>query len=377
MSRQVVVLGAGFGGLEFSASLSEALGDDAGVTLIDRRDAFVLGYSKLDVMFGRATAAAVRLEYSRIAKPGVRFLQETITEIDPENRRVTTDAGVHQADVLVIALGADYDFGATPGLAEGGNEFYTEAGAERLASIVPSFSEGHAVIGVCGAPIKCPPAPSECALLLHEALTARGVRDACRISFAIPFSAPVPPSPEASAALVEAFAERDIALITERGVRAIDAGRGVAVLDDGGELEFDLFLGVPRHRAPDVLVASGMTENDFVPVDPATLRTRHPGVYAIGDVATVGVPKAGVFSEAAGRHLAKALVAEWRDGEPPGGYDGRGSCYVEVGDGLVGRVDIEFRSGVKEAGSFNAPSAAIAAEKGRFGSSRRARWFGL
>ena len=125
MSTRVVVLGAGFGGLELSTMLSEALGGEVEVTLIDKGDAFVFGFSKLDVMFGRTTPDAVRLPYRDIAKPGVRFLRETVTAIDPEARRVTTDAGVHEADVLVVALGADYDFDATPGLAEGGNEFYS------------------------------------------------------------------------------------------------------------------------------------------------------------------------------------------------------------------------------------------------------------
>src|SRR5271154_2946052 len=175
MSAQILILGAGFGGLELSTMLSEALGDAAEVTVIDRSDAFVFGFSKLDVMFGRATAAEMRLPYEEIAKPGVRILKETITAIDPEARRVTTDAQVHEADALVIALGADYDMDGTPGLSEGGNEFYSLAGAERLAGIIPSFSEGHVVIGVCGAPFKCPPAPSECALLLDHELSARGV----------------------------------------------------------------------------------------------------------------------------------------------------------------------------------------------------------
>ena len=164
---RVVVLGAGFGGLELSTLLSEA-GGGFDVTLIDKNDAFVFGFSKLDVMFGRTTPQAVRLAYRDIAKPGVRVLQETITAIDPEARQVTTDAGVHEADVLVVALGADYDMDATPGLAEAGNEFYSVAGAERLARIIPAFSEGHAIVGVCGAPFKCPPAPSECALLLRR-----------------------------------------------------------------------------------------------------------------------------------------------------------------------------------------------------------------
>ncbi len=376
MSDRIVILGAGFGGLELSTTLSEALGDTVDVTLIDKSDAFVFGFSKLDVMFGRAMPDAVRLAYSEIAKPGVRVVRETVTAIDPEARRVTTDAGIHEADVLVIALGADYDMDATPGLAEGGNEFYSVAGAERLAGIIPTFSQGHAVIGVCGAPFKCPPAPSECALLLDDELTARGVRDACQISFVIPLGTPVPPSPETSAALMKEFAERDITLISSRRVSALDPGRSVAVLDDGSELRFDLFLGVPKHRAPDVVIASGMTEDGYVPVDSATLETRFPGVYAVGDVATAGVPKAGTFAEGAARIVGQTLIATLRKGERPGPYLGRGTCYIEFGRGRVGSVDIDFLSGPTRTGSFNAPSAALVAEKEYFGSSRRTRWFG-
>ena len=134
---RVVILGAGFGGLELATTLSAVGGFD--VVLIDKSDAFVFGYSKLDVMFGRTTLDAVRLPYSEIAKPGVRVLQETITAIDPAARRVTTDIGVHEADVLVVALGADYDLDATPGLAEGGNEFhYRRRAAARRASTLRS-----------------------------------------------------------------------------------------------------------------------------------------------------------------------------------------------------------------------------------------------
>jgi sulfide:quinone oxidoreductase len=376
MNERVLILGAGFGGLELSTMLSEAFGGDLEVTLIDKTDAFVFGFSKLDVMFGRTTPDAVRLPYADLAKPGVRFLQETITAIDPEARRVTTDAGVHEADVLVVALGADYDFDATPGLADGANDFYTEAGAAELASIIPEFSEGRVIIGVCGAPYKCPPAPSECALLLDTELTERGVRDKVDITFVLPLPRPVPPSPETSAALEAEFAKRGIELLAGRRIRGIDPPRNVAGLEDGTELPFDLFLGVPKHRAPDVVIASGMTEDGYIPVESATLKTRYPNVYAVGDVATAGVPKAGVFAEGAARVVARQLIAELRRGDRPGPYDGRGSCYIEFGSGRVGRVDIDFLSGPEKIGVFNAPSAALVAEKHHFGASRRARWFG-
>ena len=375
MKSRVVVLGAGFGGLELATVLSDAFGDDVDVTMIDKNDAFVFGYSKLDVMFGRTTLDEVRLPYRDIAKPGVRFLQETITAIDPKTRRATTDVTVHEADFLVVALGADYDFDATPGLAEGGNEFYSVDGAKRLGELLPTFSQGRALVGVCGAPFKCPPAPSEAALLLHDYLSTRGMRDDCEISFVIPFSTPIPPSPDTSRALVGAFAERDIEFVPEHRVSSLDPTRQVAVLDDGSELPYDLFLGVPKHRAPDVVLASGMAEDGYVPVNPQTLETRFPNVYAVGDVATIGVPKAGVFSEGAARVVAASLVARLRGGEQPGAYNGLGSCYIEFGAGRVGRVDVDFLSGPKPTGTFHEPSVALVAEKQFFGSSRGARWF--
>jgi len=377
MKTRVVVLGAGFGGLELSTILSEAIGDSLDLTLIDKNDSFVFGFSKLDVMFGRATPDAVRLPYRNIVKSGVRFRQETITAIDPDARRVTTDRETYEADVLVVALGADYDLDATPGLAEGGNEFYSVRGAERLREVLPTFSKGYVIIGVTSTPFKCPPAPSEAALLLHDYLTKRGVRDACEISYVMPFPAPIPPSPETSRALVAAFAERGIKFFPGRRVRSLDSKRRVAILDNGGEMPYDLFLGVPKHRVPDVVAKSGMTEDGWISVSSTNFKTRYPGVYAVGDVAEAEVPKAGVFAEGAARVAAASIIADLKGSEPPPDYDGRGSCYIEFGSGLVGRVDMDFLSGPSPHGAFMAPSVAIADEKHhRFAKMREARWFG-
>lgn len=374
---RVLVLGAGFGGLEIATVLSDEFGDDLDLTLIDSADAFVFGFAKLDVMFGRTTPEAVRFDYRDMAKPGVRFLQETITSIDAAARRVTTDAGVHQADFLVLALGADYDLDATPGLAECGREFYSVAGAERLVEPLARFSRGRVVVGVCGAPFKCPPAPSETALLVHDMLVSRGVRGACEIAFSIPLGSPVPPSPETSRALVAAFAERGIEFIPERRVTHLEPGRRVAVLDDGTEMPFDLFLGIPKHCVPAVVSRSfDLAGDGFVAVNPRTMETRQfPGVYAIGDVNSWGGPKAGVFAEGQARAAAGALATAIHGGSAPG-YDGRASCYIEFGGGQVGRVEVDFLSGPTPTGRFDPPSAALVVDKHEFGASRRARWFG-
>ncbi|BAV47137.1 dehydrogenase/reductase [Mesorhizobium sp. 113-1-2] len=376
MKTRILILGAGFGGLELSTSLSEALGDSIAVTLIDKSDSFVFGFAKLDVMFGRATEAAVRLPYADYAKAGVTMKRETVTAIDPERRRVTTDKGVHEADILVIALGADYDVSGTPGITLGRNEFYSVPGAAHMAKVLPGFTRGHAVIGVCGAPYKCPPAPSECALMLHDYLTERGVRGDCQITYVNPMSSPVPPSPETSKALLAAFAERGITFIPSTRVVSVDEGRKVVTLDNGGELPCDLFLGVPRNRAPDVVVEAGITEGGWVTIDPRTLETRFPGVYALGDLANTGAPKAGVFAEGAARTVAANLIARLRHEEPTARNPGAGSCYIEFGANRIARVDVDFFSGPKPTGAFYEPSEALRVDKVNFGSSRKARWFG-
>jgi sulfide:quinone oxidoreductase len=347
------------------------------VTLLDKGDAFTFGFSKLDVMFGRTTLDAVRLPYKKFVKPGVRFLQETIASIDPVARRVTTNRGVHEADFLVVALGADYDFDATPGLADT-TEFYTVEGAVRLSQVLPTFTKGHVLLGICGAPYKCPPAPSEAVLLLHDYLTNRGIRSACEITLVSPLETPVPPSPETSRALLTAFADRNITFIGDREVRSIDAQRRVAIIDDGREFPYDLFLGVPAHRAPKLLEDSGMTEDGYVPVKPRTLETRFPDVYAVGDCARQGTPKAGNFAEGAARAVATALIARLRNHEAPVTHAGTGTCYIEFGAGRIGRVDVDFFSNPDgPTGTYYEPSLALRADKEHFGSSRRARWFGL
>lgn len=377
MKKRILVLGAGFGGLELSTTLSETFGDDIEVTLIDKNDCFYFGFSKLDVMFGHVQPDAVRLPYNKFVKPGVRFLQETISLIDPIAKRVTTERGTYEADFLIVALGADYDFAATPGMADA-TEFYTLAGATRLSEILPSFTKGRVLIAVGGAPFKCPPAPSEAALMLHDYLSTRGVRSACEITLILPLEVPVPPSPETSRALLAAFAERDINFIGDREMRLVDTQRRMVTLDDGRVFPYDLFLGVPAIRAPKILEDSGMTEDGYVPVKPRTLETRFPDVYAVGDCARQGTPKAGVFAEGAARAVARALIARLRNEEVPLTHTGTGSCYIEFGAGRIGRVDVDFFSNPDgPTGTYHEPSVALRADKDYFGSSRRARWFGL
>lgn len=256
MKRQVVILGAGFGGLELSTLLSERLAEELEVTLIDQNDAFTIGFSKLDLLFRNQTRDDVRLPYRRLAKRGVTFRQETVVSIDPQRRRVATDGATYEADFLVVALGADYDPAATPGFVEGGFEYYSVEGAERLRDELPSFRGGKVLLAVLSIPFKCPPAPYEGILLLHDYLVERGIRDATRLHVVTPQPAPIPVSAEASKAVERTMAARGIEYTKRRRVYGIDPADKLAHFKDHDE-PYDLFIGIPVHKVRPVFCGDG------------------------------------------------------------------------------------------------------------------------
>jgi sulfide:quinone oxidoreductase len=372
----VVILGAGFGGLELATRLSDSLADDVRVTLLDRNDSFSFGFWKLDILFGRKARAEVLLPYRNISKEGVEFRQERVTSIEPEKRRVTTDKGSYDADVLAIALGADYDHAATPGFEDGGFEYYSVAGAERMRDALPDFDSGTVLIGILGHPFKCPPAPFEGALLLHDHFTTRGVRPDVEIRVVGPMAAPVPITKELSQTILGALEQRGIEYVPNQRVTELDPRSRTARLASGGGLSYDLFVGIPVHRVPDVVERSGLAVDGWVPVDHADLATRFPGVYAFGDVAGAPVAKAGVFAESAAAVVAEDIAARLRGGELRQRYEGAGSCYIEFGGGMVGKVEANFLGGATPTAQLVGPSRELAAEKETFASTRRRRWFG-
>jgi sulfide:quinone oxidoreductase len=379
VKKHVVIVGAGFAGLELATRLSKSLRDAVHVTLVDQNDSFYFGFSKLDVLLGMRAPDEVLLHYRDIAKEGVEFRKATVTAIDPLKRRVMTDEGSYDADFLAVALGAEYDLAATPGFEDDGFEYYTLAGAERLRDALADFTRGTILMSVLGHPFKCPPAPFEGAFLIHDLFVKRGIRDAIDIRMTFPMAAPVPVTRQVSEVFLRALDERGIQYAPKELVVGLDTPARTARLASGGSVPYDLFVGIPVHRAPAVVERSGLAPDGWVTVDQTNLTTRFPGVYALGDVAsgTRTVAKAGIFAEAAARVVAQDITARVRGTEAPPPYEGDGPCYVEFGGGRVGKIEVNFLGGPAPTARILAPSRELAAEKQAFGATRRQSWFGL
>jgi sulfide:quinone oxidoreductase len=229
------------------------------------------------------------------------------------------------------------------------------------------------LISILRRPFKCPPAPFEAALLLHDHFTERGIRDRVEIRTLGPMERPVPITKEVSGAFLKALGERGIPYGAQQVVTEV--GDGTATLESGETIEHDLFIGIPVHRVPEVVFSAGLTEDGWVPVDPSNLRTRFDRVYALGDVAATRNPKAGAFAESAARVVAEDIAARLTGGELEHPYQGDGHCYLEFGGGRAGRVEANF-GGPQVVAKLVGPSAAQVADKEEWVSERRERWFG-
>lgn len=376
---RVLVLGGGFGGVAAAVALRQRMGDRHQVTLVDRREHFLFGFRKTWAFLGSSTLTAGMRPLTALEERGIQIVRADISAIDPVTRSATLERETLQGDYLVIALGAQAAPQAVPGFAEHGISFYTSELVESAAQALVGFEGGRVVVAILGTPYPCPPAPFETALLLQEHFEARQLRAELAVYSPLPRSLPI--LGEAGCSIIEdRLAGSGIAFHPNHTALRVEAGR---VQFDLGRADFDLLIGVPGHVCPQVVVAAGLAEpGKWAEVDPETLQTRHPGVYALGDMVSIPLadgkqlPKAGVFAEAQAEVVAEHIAAEIEGRKPTTRYQGDGYCFLEVGAGSAMLVRGDFFAKPRPAVDVIGPAPEHLAAKHDLEVSRLGEWFG-
>jgi len=350
MSAKVIVLGAGVGGSVTAAELRRLLAAEHRVTLVDHSDRFVLGASLLRVIVGERRPDEIARSVSAVSRRGIELVTGTVDRIDPARRAVSVGGRELLADHLVIALGADLDASAVPGLADAGHSFYTLEGTVALRDALARFEQGRLVVLTAAPAYKCPAAPYEAAMLMEWSLRRRGVREKVVLDFFAAEPAPMGVAgPTVSAAVRDLLAAKGIAYHPNHQVVRADAAAGRLWFSNGVEAACDLLAFVAPHQAPRAVRDAGLVaESGWIPVDRATLRTRFERVWAIGDVTGIPLrmgkplPKAATFAEREGEVVARSIASEITGTPAPGAYVAMGECWVETGDGLAARGHGDF-----------------------------------
>lgn len=359
-TQRILILGGGFGGIAAANALRRLLPKEHEVTVVDRSARFHVGAGKTWLMIGERTYEQISRETAALLDPGVRFLQATVRGLDIPGRKAETDRETLRWDYLVIALGADLNDAAVPGLAQAAHTFYTIEGAQRLKGALEQFAGGDLAILIPKAPFKCPPAPYEAAMVLRHALAARGLAERTRIAIHTVEGAPMATAgPEMGQFIKSELAQRGIGFHPQRKTARVDGAAQRIVFEDGTEARYDLLISIPPHEAPKaVRDAQLVNQSGWIPVDPQTLEVKSADgagrIYAIGDITFVplpgrykpemplSLPKAGVFAKAHGEVAARRIAASILGGAPDSVFDGRGYCFLETGGRRAVKADGSF-----------------------------------
>lgn len=362
--QTIVILGGGVGGLVAARRLRKLLPGRHRVVLVDRESEHLFVPSLLWLMVGLRKAESIRRPFKRLERKGIEVRLGEIEKIEPETRRVTVAGEAIPADYLLIALGAELAPETVPGLQEAGHNFYTLAGAASLHAALGSMARGTVVVLTAAPAYKCPAAPYEAALLIHQYFRRRGLGEGIAIHVYAAEAGPMGVAgPEMSGAVKQLLEGKGIPYHPEHQVKAVDPATRRIEFTNGAHADFDLLAFVPPHRAPRVVRESALAgESGWIPVDRHSLETRFPGVYAFGDVVSIPLtlgkplPKAGVFAHGEAEVVARNIAAIVAGKPPAHRFNGHGECFIEVGDGKAGFGGGDFYAEPRPIVTVQAPS---------------------
>ncbi len=380
MGKSIVILGAGFGGITAALELRRGLSAEHTVVLVDRSPTFMMGLRKLWVLAGAGTRAEGVRPRAHLRAKGIDFRQATVSGIDTRARVVSTENGSVRFDFLIVALGAEPRPDLIPGFSFAVFNLYDADDVERLAARVRTLTSGRVVIGILGLPYKCPPAPYEAAMLLDHLFQQRAIRDRVELEVLSPQPMSLPVlGPTGCAALEGHLARKRIGFSPNRKTVRVD---GTTVVGDGTTVTADVLIAVPPHRPPACVRESGLTlRGEWIAVDRATLRTSVDGIFAVGDVVDIPLanqmplPKAGVLAEGQAKSVAAAIIAEITGRPAPPPYDGKGYCFIEMGEGRASMVVGDFLATPAPRVELTNPGADAYRQKLEFERTRLAAWF--
>jgi len=374
----VVILGGGFGGLAAANELRDNIPQDVRITIIDRKDWFMMDLVKLWIINGTREFELSKRPLESVTKKGIEFVNEDVMKIDPVGKFVRTKYRQFHYDFLIISLGVELAPEKIPGLKENSFILYDINDVPKIRDTIRQVKSGKIAMAITGLPYKCPPAPFEAALLIRSILEETGASDSVTMDFYSPTPITLPAGgPQVSEDILQILKSKKIEFHGNHKTISVEPNK---IKFENSETSFDILITVPPHKVPSVVIESGFAENGkFVEVD-KTCKTKYERVYAIGDVNQImvtdkiAVPKAGIFAESEGVTVARNIISQIQNELEHAVFDGKGGCFLETGKGTAGYLQVDMFATPDPLTQLKSPSTEYFSEKEKFEQDRLKKW---
>jgi sulfide:quinone oxidoreductase len=378
MTVQILIIGGGFGGLAAANELRKNLSPDVKITIIDKKDYFMMDLVKLWIIKGTRKFETSKRPLNTIVKKGIDFVNEQVTLIDTNQKKVKTAINEFSYDYLIVATGVELAPEKISGLSANGMILYDLEHASKIRQKILDMKSGKIAFAITGMPYKCPPAPFEAALIINSMLQEIGTRKNISIDFYSLGQITLPAAgPEVSKQLLDILESENIKF--HGSCKTISVEQNKLKFEDGNIANFDLLIAVPPHKAPKIIYDAGLAqEGMFIPVK-RDCRTQFDKVYAVGDVTNmmvtdkIAVPKAGIFAEGQGVAVAQDIISQIRKEKTNSIFEGKGGCFVEMGT-TAGYVYVDMFSEPNPITRLDKPAPVHMEEKEQFEKERIEKW---
>jgi sulfide:quinone oxidoreductase len=359
-AKQVLILGAGFGGLASANLLRKSLQqEECQITVIDKNQYFMMGLVNLWILSGSRRLEDSQVALNKLEAKGIKFLNDEITNIDPSENSVTTKTNPNKLkyDYLLIALGTEVVPKLIDGFEDNDESCFNVYDAKQVPSLrqrILALESGRIVICIADIPYKCPPAPYEISLLINDILIKNGTRESIDLSMYVPTPISLPAAGvKVSQDVLKLLNDNHIKFYPMHKLKRI-LDKKTIEFENGSKTNYDVLVVIPPHQVPQVIRNSDLLadgDQRWINVDRFTLRTKHKNVFAIGDVTeirldqTTTIPKAGIFAEGEAKAVSQQIINEIKNSngdKERTKFDGKGFCFMEIGDKKAGYIDVDF-----------------------------------
>lgn len=362
MGKRILILGAGFGGLAAANILRKGLDRNHRIIIIDKKKSFMMGFVKLWVLAGSRKLEESQTLLDGLNAKGIEYLNDEIVKIDTASCNVLAkDHGSIEYDYLIVALGAELVPEMINGFVGRGYNLYDAAQVPKLRERLLSLRSGKIAIAIMDTRYKCPPAPYEAAMIISNLLAQRRIRNSVDIDLYVPSQIALPVAgPQISTTIVEMISQQDIHFHPSHKLKSVSDRQ--LDFENGIRQYYDVLIGIPPHRAPEVVRSSGLTcGGNWIAIDRLTMKTAIKNVYAVGDVTEVKVgamalPKAGIFAEEEAKVAARQIIDTIMSKTAIATFSGQGYCFMETGSKRACCLEVDFYNETGPLIKLEAPS---------------------